>query len=275
LANQIVEFSLTIEAGGLQLGNASDVSDANSKVSTEVFVGDIPISVRVNASVCAAGGQFHNRRGVVESSCLTSAGVCAVTWTTTQPRPTNGRGTVLATAIGHETLCDSNGNNVFDDGGTIEDTFNTQSGFGTDVFSKTGFIDHSEAWRDNNEDGERSVGELFLDYNDDQDFNGADNLFNRSQCQSSELYGQGIASTLPVRKNLVLIMSSSRALMDIIDTSNTIIFSHYQAASQPSLSIDSGSSLNLGLRFSDTSVQPIANVHKSIFHPVRAALGGK
>jgi hypothetical protein len=112
LANQIVEFSLTIEAGGLQLGNASDVSDANSKVSTEVFVGDIPISVRVNASVCAAGGQFHNRRGVVESSCLTSAGVCAVTWTTTQPRPTNGRGTVLATAIGHETLCDSNGNNV-------------------------------------------------------------------------------------------------------------------------------------------------------------------
>ena len=338
LANRIVEFSLTTEAGGLRLGNTSDVSDANGEVSTEVFAGDIPISVRVNASVRAAGGDlvttqseaiavttglpnqqsfsfapdtlnveagefdgvtvnltarlsdtfnnpvpdntvvnFTTEGGVVESSCLTSAGVCAVTWTSTQPRPTNGRVTVLATAIGHETLFDSNGNNVFDDddGGPIEDTFNTQSGFGSDVFSKTGFIDHSEAWRDDNEDGERSVGELFLDYNDDQDFNGADGLFNGPQCQSAELCGQGIASTLLVRKSLILIMSSSRALMDIIGTSNTIIFSNYQAASQPSLSIDNGSSLNFRLRFSDTSVQPIANGSQIVISSSAGSLGGQ
>jgi hypothetical protein len=318
LANQTVEFSLTTEAGGLRLGNLSDISDANGEVSTEVFAGNIPISVRVNASVRAANGDliatqsdtiavttglpnqqsfsfapdtlnveagdfdgvtvnliarlsdtfnnpvpdntvvnFTTEGGVVESSCLTSAGFCAVTWTSTQPRPLNARVTVLATAIGHETLFDSNGNNIFDDadGGPIEDTANTQSGFGTDVFSQTGFIDHSEAWRDDNEDGERSNGELFLDYNDDQDFNGADGLFNGPQCQSAQsLCGQGIASTILVRKSLVLIMSSSNALMDIIDTNNTIISSNYRVVEQPSLDIDSGDSLNFRLRFSDTSV---------------------
>lgn len=323
LANQIVEFSLTTEIGGLRLGNVSDVSDVNGEVSVEVFAGDIPISVRVNASVRVANGDlvttqsdaiavttglpnqqsfsiapdtlnveagdfdgvtvnliarlsdtfnnpvpdntvvnFTTEGGVVESSCLTSAGFCAVTWTSTQPRPSNARVTVLATAIGHETLFDSNGNNIFDDadGGPIEDTANTQSGFGTDVFTQTGFIDHSEAWRDDNENGQRDNGELFLDYNDNQYFDGADGLFNGPQCQSAELLcGQGTASTILVRKSLVLIMSSSDALMDIVDESNTIISSNNRAVSQPSLHIDNGKSLSFRLRFSDTSVQPIAS----------------
>jgi hypothetical protein len=323
LANQIVEFSLTTEIGGLRLGNVSDVSDVNGEVSVEVFAGDIPISVRVNASVRVANGDlvttqsdaiavttglpnqqsfsiapdtlnveagdfdgvtvnliarlsdtfnnpvpdntvvnFTTEGGVVESSCLTSAGFCAVTWTSTQPRPSNARVTVLATAIGHETLFDSNGNNIFDDadGGPIEDTANTQSGFGTDVFTQTGFIDHSEAWRDDNENGQRDNGELFLDYNDNQYFDVADGLFNGPQCQSAELLcGQGTASTILVRKSLVLIMSSSDALMDIVDESNTIISSNNRAVSQPSLHIDNGKSLSFRLRFSDTSVQPIAS----------------
>ena len=111
--------------------------------------------------------------------------------------------------------------------------------------------------------------------NNNQEFDGADGLFNGPQCQSAELCGQGIASTLLVRKSLVLIMSSSRALMDIIDTSNTIIFSNYQAASQPSLSIDNGSSLNFRLRFSDTSVQPIANGSQIVISSSAGSLGGQ
>lgn len=58
LVNQVVEFSLTTEIGGLRLGNVADVSDADGEVSTVVFAGDIPISVRVNASVRAANGEL-------------------------------------------------------------------------------------------------------------------------------------------------------------------------------------------------------------------------
>ena len=261
MADQVVEFSLTTEIGGLRLGNVADVSDTNGEVSTVVFAGEIPIPVRVNASVRDANGglvttqsntiavttglpnqqgfsfnpdifnieavefngvtanltarltdtfnntlvNFTTEGGVVESNCLTSADVCSVVWTSAQPRPANASITVLATSMGHETLFDSNGNNIFDtaDGGPIEDAFNTQSGFRTDVYVQTGFIDHSEAWWDDNENGQLDNGELFLDYNNNQAFDEADGLFNGPQCQSAELCGQGTAATISVRKSLV------------------------------------------------------------------------
>jgi hypothetical protein len=246
-------FSIAPDTLNVEAGDFDGVTVNLIARLSDTFNNPVPDNTVVN---------FTTEGGVVESSCLTSAGFCAVTWTSTQPRPSNARVTVLATAIGHETLFDSNGNNIFDDadGGPIEDTANTQSGFGTDVFTQTGFIDHSEAWRDDNENGQRDNGELFLDYNDNQYFDGADGLFNGPQCQSAELLcGQGTASTILVRKSLVLIMSSSDALMDIVDESNTIISSNNRAVSQPSLHIDNGKSLSFRLRFSDTSVQPIAS----------------
>ena len=61
-----------------------------------------------------------------------------------------------------------------------------------------------------------------------------------------------------MRKALVLVMSSSSALMDILNASNTIIFSNHQTDSQPNLSINSGESLSFSLLFSDSAFQPIA-----------------
>jgi hypothetical protein len=184
----------------------------------------------------------------------------------------------LATAIGHETLFDANGNNSYEDsdGGPISD--NTDSGFGFSVYGETGFVDHSEAWRDDNEDNIRDAAEIFLDYNDDGDFNGPDKFFNGPQCIPGNACGGRDADSLGslhVRKALVLVMSGSRALMDIINTSRTVIFSNYQTASQPDLSIDSGSSLSFTLRFSDSAEQPIASGSQILITSSTGTLAGQ
>ena len=197
--------------------------------------------------------------GAIESSCVTANGNCSVVWTSADPRVANHRITILATAIGHETLFDANGNNSYEDsdGGAIID--NTASGFGVSAYGTTGFVDHSEAWRDDDEDNFRDASEIFLDYNSDGSFSPADAIFNGPQCVTGNNCGEGIQSSLHVRKALVLIMSSSRALMDILNSNNSIIFSNHQNASQPDLSIEAGSSLRFRLRFSDSAIQPIAN----------------
>ena len=221
---------------------------------------------------------FTTEGGIIEPSCTTTNGTCRVTWTSANPRTLDHRITILATAIGHETLFDANGNNSYEDsdGGPISD--NTDSGFGFSVYGETGFVDHSEAWRDDNEDNIRDAAEIFLDYNDDGDFNGPDKFFNGPQCIPGNTCGGGDADSLGslhVRKALVLVMSGSRALMDIINTSKTVIFSNYQTASQPDLSIDSGSSLSFMLRFSDSAEQPIASGSQILITSSTGTLAGQ
>ena len=218
---------------------------------------------------------FTTEGGVIEPSCTTTNGTCGVTWTSANPRTSDHRITILATAIGHETLFDANGNNSYEDsdGGPISD--NTDSGFGFSVYGETGFVDHSEAWRDDNEDNIRDAAEIFLDYNDDGDFNGPDKFFNGPQCIPGNTCGGRDAGSLHVRKALVLVMSGSRALMDIINTSKTVIFSNYQTASQPDLSIDSGSSLSFMLRFSDSAEQPIASGSQILITSSTGTLAGQ
>jgi hypothetical protein len=221
---------------------------------------------------------FTTEGGIIEPSCTTTNGTCGVTWTSANPRTSDHRITILATAIGHETLFDANGNNSYEDsdGGPISD--NTDSGFGFSVYGETGFVDHSEAWRDDNEDNIKDVAEIFLDYNDDGDFNGPDTLFNGPQCIPGNTCGgedPDSLDSLHVRKALVLVMSGSRALMDIINTSNTVIFSNYQTASQPDLSIESGSSLSFMLRFSDSAEQPIASGSQILITSSTGTLAGQ
>jgi hypothetical protein len=222
---------------------------------------------------------FTTEGGIIEPSCTTTNATCSVIWTSANPRALDHRITILATAIGHETLFDANGNNSYEDsdGGPIID--NTDSGFGVSAYGVTGFVEHSEAWRDDNENNSKDAAEIFLDYDNDGIFDGdiADpaRVFNGPQCIPGNACGQGIAASLHVRKALVLVMSSSSALMDITDDSNSIIFSNYQAASQPSLSIDSGSSLNFSLRFSDSAIQPIASSSQIIISSSAGSLAGQ
>jgi hypothetical protein len=95
---------------------------------------------------------FTAEGGNIESSCQTTtnatqSGFCTVTWTSSDPRPANGRVTVLATAIGEESFTDGNGNGTFDSA------------------TADSFSDLGEQFRDDDESGFYDVGEFFLDFN--------------------------------------------------------------------------------------------------------------
>jgi hypothetical protein len=93
---------------------------------------------------------FNSEGGNILGSCTTAStgtqsGLCSVTWTSSNPRPSNGRSTILATAIGEETFVDINSNGIFD---------------GNDTWT-----DLAEAFRDDNESGSYNLGEFFMDFN--------------------------------------------------------------------------------------------------------------
>lgn len=202
---------------------------------------------------------FTTEGGFIEPSCTTTNGTCSVIWTSAEPRTSDHRITILATAIGHETLFDANGNNSYEvtDGAAILD--NTDSGFSTSQFGQTGFVDHSEAWRDDNGNNVKDSFEIFLDYNSNGQFDGPDGLFNGPQCNSDSACGTGTANTLHVRRSLELVASSSAALLDILNQGNAVLFSNHQTAAEPLLELDRGEVITLTLKFSDTAFQSIAS----------------
>lgn len=309
LAGQMVDFSLTTRIGGITLFPISAATNEDGLATTVITAGNVPTSVRVDASIISVSGEtlktqssainlttglpsqrtftlsadilnvegqdvdgetsnitarlsdtfgnpvpndtvvnFTAEGGQIGSSCLTVDGACSVTWTSSNPRASNGRVTILATAVGHETLFDSNGNNALDDddGGLIVDEFNTASGFGTVAAGTTGFVDFSEAWRDDNENLMWDSGETFLDYNDNQMFDQGDGLFNGVQCISTILCGSGEATALNVRKSMRLLVSGSEAFIDVLNGEEVIFASNYQSVTdQPSVEIARGDKVTL------------------------------
>ncbi|NMP32152.1 hypothetical protein HII17_11280 [Thalassotalea sp. M1531] len=201
---------------------------------------------------------FTTEGGMIEPSCTTTNGACTVNWTSSEPRVPDHRITVLATALGHETFFDTNGNNTFDenDGSAIVNQ-DVSSGFGRQVAQPSGFVDMSEAWRDDNENTLFDGGETFLDYNNDNAFSAQDGLFNGPQCQGDKCAAQG-SQAIHVRKALRMVMASSSALYRLVNSSNTgIIYdSNISGDSLTSLpSINDGSVLGLTLQFWDTAFQ--------------------
>ncbi|MFT6896105.1 MAG: hypothetical protein ACJA13_000502 [Paraglaciecola sp.] len=256
--------SMTLSADNLN-PEAYDISgqDVNLVVRlADTFNNPVPDGTTVN---------FTTEGGVVQPSCSTTAGACSVIWTSADPRTPNHRITILATAIGHETLFDSNGNNLYDDADGPGFTDGTDSGFGTSLYGPTGFVDMSEAWRDDNENGTRDDGEIFLDFDNEGHFNDADGKFNGPQCTASNCSDD---NSLHVRKALVLVMSSSAAQIDIEDNSDSVVASNYQATS-PATAIARNSAQSFTLVFADTVRQPIASGSTIVISSSAGQLSGQ
>jgi hypothetical protein len=143
-------------------------------------------------------GDLSSNKG----SCTTVNGTCSVTWRSQAPRPTNGRVTILATAVGEEGFDDTNGNGRFDDG----ESFN----------------DLPEAWRDDDEGGTRGASEEFKDFNVDGNYDIADGFYNGTLCFTP---GAGqctpTGSLVDVRSSGTLVMASEDQLISLYDTSTT------------------------------------------------------
>ena len=203
--------SMTIAASVLN-PEGENISGEESVITvwlSDNFHNPVPDGTTVN---------FTTEGGNIEPSCSTVNGSCNVLWTSSEPRVDDHRVTILATALGHETFFDTNGNNIFDDadGEPIHDVvgvdnpFNIDSGLDNHKAEPSGFLDMSEAWRDDNENSLYDDGETFIDFNGDNVFSAADNLFNGPQCQGTKCASQ-TNSSIHVRKALRLVMASSVA----------------------------------------------------------------
>ena len=242
--------SMTIAASVLN-PEGHNISGEESNITvwlSDNFNNPVPDGTTVN---------FTTEGGTIEPSCSTTNGSCSVTWTSSQPRVDDHRITILATALGHETFFDTNGNNYFDndDGNPIVDSGSSNnpsidSGLDNYAPASSGFVDMSEAWRDDNENSRYDSGEIFLDYNNDQTFTNADGLFNGPQCQGSKCAADNLQN-IHVRKALRLVMASSAAVFNL--TSNGATYHNSQTGFNLALpDVGNGERQAFTLNFADT-----------------------
>ncbi len=139
---------------------------------------------------------FTAEGGNIQSQCqtqttATEGGVCAVNFRSSNPRPTDGRVTLFAKAIGEESFTDVNGNGAFDNAEAFEDL--------------------PEPYRDDNENGNYDAGEEFFDFNNNQTRDPMDGLFNGVLCNDTtgRCGGASTHSTGIAAQNLVILSGSS------------------------------------------------------------------
>jgi hypothetical protein len=191
---------------------------------------------------------FTTEGGSIDSFCITSNGVCSVTWRSQYPRPEGhilgdvnnpahlpetmnsmgqklgGRATILATAIGEESFPDLNGNGRFDAAEMTAFTGNNISGRPYDL--KEAFVDHNEDGLYNPTEGgdvnQSGALEEFTDFNNDGVFtpySGSyrDGLYNGVLCSEPSHAGCSInQQSINVRANLVLVMSGSDPIVNTL-----------------------------------------------------------
>jgi len=250
-------FTLAATVLNPEAGNINGEKSVITAWLADNFNNPVPDGTTVN---------FTTEGGVIEPSCLTANGTCSVTWTSAEPRVLDHRVTILASALGHETFFDTNGNNTFDDadGNAIDGdevvvitptiSVSVSSGFRRLSAAASGFVDMSEAWRDDNENGLKDAGETFLDFDNSNSYSTRDTLFNGPQCQGAKCASEAQRS-LHIRKALVLIMASSSANYALTDSNTNTIFKDSNGASTPIPDIADGGAQNFTFSFSDTANQ--------------------
>ena len=162
----------------------------------------------------------------VGSSCTTVASTCSVTFSSQALRPTDGRVTVLAFAVGEESFTDLNSNGTVDNVGEMIDA----NGLAADM---------GEAFVDYDEDGARDANEPFFDFDNNGSFRSVgDGAYNGILCTA----GAPICSatkSLHVNQSLVMVLSDSQPVTP------ADIFSRV-----PAIPLDLGGCANRGGAFS-------------------------
>jgi len=143
---------------------------------------------------------FVTEGGQIVGTCSTAAGACTSTLTSANPRPLDGRVTVMAYAVGEESFIDLNGNGLADNAGEMLDI----NGFSTDL---------AEAFSDYNENGLRDPAEPFIDFNADSLFTPADGKFSGVLCNPTAGVFCAASPNVHVRDSIVIVFSSSAAMI--------------------------------------------------------------
>lgn len=189
---------------------------------------------------------FVAEGGAIGPSCTTLGGTCSVTMTSQNLRPTNGRVTVLAYAIGEEAFTDSIvGNGRADPGEAVD-----SNGISSDL---------GEAYVDYDENGSKGVGDPYVDYDGGGTYTGPDGQFNGVSC-NKEAYPLGGAfcssnqslhvGNFGTNSPTVIVFSSSQA---------TIIINGGVAIALPPCTAGAGGGVGNSLSFNVTVVDVNGN----------------
>lgn len=203
---------------------------------------------------------FTTEGGSVVGSCTTISGACSSTFTSQNPRPANGRVTVLAYAVGEETFTDLNGNGTVDSASEMIDA----NGVSTDI---------GDAYVDYNEDGVyESATEPFYDFSGAPSFVGVTsgvspfNFVGATSSGAVPLQYHGVLCSTPgvgicspqksiyVRRSQVLTLSSSGA--------NIALFTDAaQTTAATKIDLASCNSFTVGGGLADNIAQPVATYY--------------
>jgi len=176
-------FSLSATTLNIEGGNIDGVTSTLTIRAADHYGNPVPDGTQV---------AFTTDGGSISPSCTTASGVCMVTLTSQNPRPSNGRAVILATAVGDETFTDVNGNGLYDDGEP--------------------YADLPEPYRDDNENGGYDSGEFFIDANGDSRWDGPNGQYDGSLCNvSAHCNPKGTY----VREEMVIVFSSSFARISV------------------------------------------------------------
>lgn len=189
-------FSLAVACHNVEAFDVDGVTNAVTVRLSDRFNNPVPNGTAVTLN--AEGGNVAG--SCVTTTTATESGVCTVNWISSNPRPLDGRATIVATAIGEETFTDVNGNGVFDD----------PDGFPVPAVNRVG--DLVEAFRDDNENGVHDSGEFFFDFDQDSTYGTGDGDFNGLLCQDTT--GRcGTSDKTGISASNIIIMSGSGAVI--------------------------------------------------------------
>ncbi len=179
-------FSLSASTHAIEGWNYDGTTSVLTARLADHFNNPVPDGTAVN---------FTTEGGSIVGSCTTIGGACTSTFTSQAPRPTNGRVTVLAYAVGEESFTDLNGNGLADPG-EMKDV----NGNSTDM---------PEAFVDFNENGVWDANEPYYNFNGVVGYAAADGKFNGVLCNPAAGIFCSPTKTIHVRQSQVLTLSSS------------------------------------------------------------------
>ncbi|MFO7749011.1 MAG: PKD domain-containing protein [Desulfobacteraceae bacterium] len=148
---------------------------------------------------------FTTEAGSIDSSGFTDdTGACTVTWRSQGTRPSDGRVTILAHAVGEESFRDNNSNGLYDG---VVDTLLT---------------DMPEAFLDVNENNRfDELDEIYWDFNSDGMYTESDGKYNGALCGEDTADCAG--ELIHVRDDIVIAMSDDGSA-DIDINPSSIVF---------------------------------------------------
>ena len=192
-------FDLSVSTANIEGWNYSGESTTLTVNLADVFNNPVPDGTTVN--FIAEGGRIQDALTGQTGRCLTVNSRCSANLISSNPRPTNGRVTVTAYAIGEESFTDKNGNGKADTGE---------------------FTNYGEVYRDDNENGVKDTDELFVNFSENGYQNeSGDPLYNGSMCEANAAHCSS-RKTTHVWRDLVVVFSSSTAKsIDISPLSGT------------------------------------------------------